>query len=343
VPNHAAVYGEFQDDVTAQAILSGAVSFTYVDTSVIGTGTAFLSEIAVNEFIRPEDETRDDKFERVTSIASNTHLEMHRLWQNTNYSGSAELGYRDGRAERPFIDTTERVRRFLEGIGVTVRYGYGHHEGPSPAFFKNGDPLPPELLTYAWDANFEDVRDNWRQGLDGIILHRDHGNRSGWSTPAIGAGALAAMDDPENAFYPFVLSINCQSGWFDNEVDVVRTDTGYEDDWRTNYGTESFCEYVLRMPDAGAVAIYGASRNSQSGPNDLLVDGIMKSFYPDYMPGALLPVWGNFSHPLAGDACRYAQTYVALNRDSERKSLYYLQLYHLFGCPLTEVRLPTAP
>jgi hypothetical protein len=235
------------------------------------------------------------------------------------------------------------VRRFLASRGVTVRYGYGKSLGPQPQRFKTGAPLPPELLAYGWDANFEDVRDNWKQGLDGIILHRDHGYRGGWSTPGIGAGSLRPMDDPETAFYPFVLSINCQSGWFDNEVDENRTDSGQEDNRSTPFNTECFCEYVLRMEDGGAVAIYGASRNSQSGPNDLLVDGVMKSFYPDYMPGALLPVWGDFPHTLAGDACRYAQTYVALSRDTETKSLYYLQLYHLFGCPLTSVRLPAAP
>lgn len=96
------------------------------------------------------------------------------------------------------------------------------------------------------------------------------------------------------------------------------------------------------MVDSGCVAAFSASRNSQSGPNDRLTDGLFKCFYPDYMDAPLLPVWGDFPHPLLGYATMYSKMYLALNSDTDAKALYYLELFHLFGDPLTELRIPEA-
>ena len=39
----------------------------------------------------------------------------------------------------------------------------------------------------------------------------------------------------------------------------------------------------------------------------------------------------------------YAKTYIALNTDTPDEGHYYLELFNLFGDPMTELRLPTGP
>jgi hypothetical protein len=342
-PNHMAVYGMFQDNITAQATLSGTADFDNGRVSVYGTGSSFTTEVSPGEYVRPRDARRDDEFAEVNTVESDEHLRLVATWGEADYTGDAELGYRDGRADRPFIDTTERVRRHVQGLGVTVRFAYGKSEGPMPQWFKDGTPLPPELRhPYSWNANAWTVQQNWRQGLDGIILHRDHANWWGWGTPNFQSADIVEMDDPANAIYPFVLSINCRSGSFDNEMDQIMTWAGPMVDAASGMNRESFCEFALRKPNGGAVAIFGAARNSTSGENDELTDGIFKAFYPEYMESDMLYVWGDESIPVIGTACMLGKNYVALRADKPSMARYYLQLYHLFGDPTMELRIPTA-
>ena len=75
-------------------------------------------------------------------------------------------------------------------------------------------------------------------------------------------------------------------------------------------------------------------------PNDAFSDGFYKPLCPDYMPGALLPAWGDYSHSLADCAFHYAILYVALTEDNARHAQYYLKLHQSFGDPSTVLRLP---
>ncbi len=342
VPHRVAIYGLFQDDITAQATLSGTSNFNATNDDVTAANAHYTTEISAGEFIRPRDDSRDDDFAEVQQILSNTWLRLNQLWPNSSYSGTAELGFRDGQADRPFLDTAERVRTFLENAGVEVRYGYGRTDGPTPQRFEDGTLLPAELRTYAWNVDAADLWANWREGLDGIVLHRDHANWWGWGSPDVVADDFGVMDHPETAIYPFVMSINCRAGYFDAEMDTYRTHTGMYTDTTTGSDRESFCELLLRMQDSGCVAAFAACRNSQSGPNDVLTDGLFKCFYPDYQDEPLLPAWGDFPHHLLGYAAMYSKMYVALNSDTDAKALYYLQLFQLLGDPLTELRIPVA-
>ncbi|MCP4641979.1 MAG: hypothetical protein GY851_16170, partial [bacterium] len=117
-PNHAAVYGEFQDDPTAQADLTGTSRFNRDDNDVDGTDSLYVDEVRRGQFVRPDDEDRDDDWQLVSRVNNHFDLRLDANWDDWTHSGPAELGFRDGQADRPFIDTTERVRQFLLGEGV---------------------------------------------------------------------------------------------------------------------------------------------------------------------------------------------------------------------------------
>ncbi|ETR69461.1 MAG: hypothetical protein OMM_09577 [Candidatus Magnetoglobus multicellularis str. Araruama] len=71
---------------------------------------------------------------------------------------------------------------------------------------------------------------------------------------------------------PVVMSINCQTGWFDGETD--------EFDHRE---FESFAEQFLRKENGGTVGIFAATRNSYSGFNDALAKGFIDSVFPGFL------------------------------------------------------------
>lgn len=74
-----------------------------------------------------------------------------------------------------------------------------------------------------------------------------------------------------------VLSIECQSCWFDAEVDQFN-------DGNLTRNFESICEVFVNQPNGGAIAAIGATRNSNSGYNDQLVRGMVDAIWPDFDP-----------------------------------------------------------
>jgi Peptidase family C25/Propeptide_C25 len=343
-PNHMAFYGQFQDDVTAQLTLSGTTSIWNNSLLAMGTGTAYLSEVEEGQFLRPSGTGRDEEWYEVIEVRTDTEILLDtRYPEDGVYGGSAEVGFRDGRADWPFIDTTERVRRFMTGTGVNVRYGYEHVEGLDPILFQDGTDLPPDLLAYAWNASEATVHNYWISGRDGIILHRDHGwtGGSGWSHPPYGQESFAAMTSPDTAFYPFVLSMNCQSGWYDAPVDRVLQSGGtIAADLSSSVGRTCFCVEALLYPQGGALAIVGASRNSSSGPNDRLTDGMFRAMYADYLPSAVRPMPAGFTNDLVGSVVLVGKFYHDILETRAARSQYYYELYNLFGDPTTTLRLP---
>jgi hypothetical protein len=343
-PNHMAVYGRFQDDVTAQLALSGTSRFGENALVVLGTDTAYLSEVGVGQFVRPTGTHRDEDWYEVVDVRSDTEILVASRYSEATASGVvAELGFRDGRADWPFIDTTERVRRFMAGTGVTVRYGYTHEEGPDPILFQNGTELPLELLAYGWNATEATVHANWISGLDGIILHRDHGweGGSGWSHPYYVQGSFGPMTSPDAAFYPFVLSMNCQSGWYDAPADrVLQAGGTIAPDLSTDAERTCFCVEALLHPQGGALAIIGASRNSSSGSNDLITDGVFRAMYADYLESNVRPMPYGFTNDMVGSVVLVGKFYHDIYETRSARSQYYYELYNLFGDPTTSLRLP---
>lgn len=346
-PHHMAVYSYFQEEPRRVADLTGEVTFTVGSAVVTGEDTQFTDEISIPgflDYIRIKDGYDGyEKWAQVSTVVSDTELRLTRIFGGPHdITGVAETGNLDGQDNWEFVKTAERVRQWMLGRGVDVRFGYARSRGPVPVLGFEGAALPADLLTYAWDADTALIQDNWSEGLDGIILHSDHGYRGGWGHPSFDKSNLVTLSNPLTGFYPIVFSINCGSGWFDNETDTRIWGDGFvRADTDTSASDESFCEAALRLPDGGAVAAVGAIRGSDAGRNDKLVDGLFASLYEDYNEGSIIEYWD--SHPSftrLGAAVQWAKLHQRSCLHNPTYEQYNMEIYHLIGDPMLRLNLP---
>ncbi|MCC6488896.1 MAG: hypothetical protein IT364_15460 [Candidatus Hydrogenedentes bacterium] len=351
-PAHAATYGYFDDLLRPVGAIEGRLWFTEGSTAVRGTGTSFLGTILPEDYIMVTTDPEDPgPIYQVASVTSNTEMTLTTPYAESPrlFGDEAIYGRQDGRDDWEFIKGVEKVRGFLSDRGVTVRFGYTRNGGVDPIQDFNGEALAPDLLTYAWDADYEDIQANWREGLEGLIVHCDHGYKYGWVHPAFSGGnppawdpgQLVAMDDPATAFYPIVFSLNCDSGWFDNETDIVKTFLGPFANTQTGPRQECFCERALRYPEGGAVAIVGAIRGGDADANDRLLDGLMAALYPDFAEGSINPWEDRPVFERLGAAYQWAKFHQTmwLGTDVVRAQ-YNQEIYHLLGDPMLKMRPP---
>ena len=147
-----------------------------------------------------------------------------------------------------------------------------------------------------------------------IVQHRDHGATSGWGEPAYNMNNL---DDLTNDMFPFVFSINCLTGKYQNS-------------------TEVFCEKFHRIPH-GALGFNAPSEVSYSFVNDTyiwgLYDGMWSQFDPGY-PGFDLPGHNNL-RPCQGMTNAKYYLFASDFPDSAGLGMSYkvttFQLFHSHG------------
>jgi len=226
-------------------------------------------------------------------------------------SGYFQDGGKDGYADRRFAKTSEDIYQYLtvsEGYNCERIYYTESDVTPtnwtteSWALFENdtsGAPLASELLkpTFPWDGSTSDISAAINAGLF-LITHRDHGSRRMYSVPYDGYWYPGGWADPEflptdvaalsnGSLSPLVWSINCRTGWFDNETDdstyaryvggsIVRY-------YEARDADECFCEQFVLDSNGGAVGVIGATRNSYSGNNDRLAWGWMDAIWPGFI------------------------------------------------------------
>jgi hypothetical protein len=242
----------------------------------------------------------------------------------------------NGYEDRRFVRTSEEIRDFLLGEGYNVERIYCTEPTVTPTNYNNGyygsgEPLPAELLRvngFAWDGDAADISAAINGGVF-LMMHRDHGmdrnggySHTGWGDPYYVETHIAALTNGD--LLPVVMSINCQTGWFDGETDH-----------QAAYNYESFCELFLRKSSGGAVGVFGATRNSYSGYNDFMAEGMIDCVWPNFLPtvpnssGANPQLGPMLNHgklamdQLWGDPWGYRQ-------------LEY-ELFHVFGDPSLEM------
>jgi hypothetical protein len=160
-----------------------------------------------------------------------------------------------------------------------------------------------------------------------LVTHRDHGYRKGWSTPPFNANDVLNLTNGN--MLPVVFSINCQTGWFDNETDDASTETPEDE--------VNFSEAWERNPNGGAIGVIAATRISYSGHNDRLIWGWMKAIWPDFpkentAAGTQQPIW-EMGPVLNYGKFYYAKTYEA----DERYQKTEFEMLHWFGDPTMEI------
>ena len=240
-----------------------------------------------------------------------------------------EPNERDGYSDRRFVLTSEEMRDYLLAANYSVERIYYAKTEVTPTHYStsyaNGEPLPDELLRdngFLWDGNASQISAAINNGTF-FVSHRDHGSRSGWGEPAYKSGSVAALTNGDKL--PLVFSVNCQTGWFDNETDAEECSTAFDN--------ECFVEYWLQNFLGGAIGVFGSTRISYSGYNDALVKGFFDAFWPAFLDeGNIQPL------PQMGLALNYGKMYMAGQYAEGSKLGVELEEFHYFGDPATSFR-----
>lgn len=270
------------------------------------------------------------------------------------YKTSFHLGYfqdsdKNNMADRRFALTSEEMYQWfsqvLTGSEIVPERCYYADPNVTPQKWNRGsyyfftdwwtlpkDQIPSELLRasgFGWDCTAADVKKRINQGAF-FVTHRDHGAINGWGEPAF--ANTDVWDLTNNDRLPVLFSINCQTGWFDNETDSVVNFTAP--------GSLSFSEVWERNALGGAVGILAATRVSYSGYNDRLVWGWMDAMWPGYVSDFDGGLPFESQMPL-GDVLNYGKLYMTLiyGRSSTRK--IEMEEFHWFGDPTMKMWIGT--
>ena len=256
--------------------------------------------------------------------------------------GTPYTGTPDGYEDRRFVRTSEEVRDFLMDEGYSIQRIYCAESGATPTnynngYYGNGEALPSSLLRangFAWDGDSDDISAAIESGAF-LMLHRDHGmdrnyvdpddgwsySHTGWGDPYFVETHISTLNNGN--LLPVVLSMNCQTGWFDGETDH-----------NASRNFESFCELFLRKSGGGAVGLFGATRSSYSGYNDFMAEGMIDCVWPDFLPdipnnsGANAHLGAMLNHGKLAMDQLWGST-------SKRQEEY--ELFHVFGDPSLEM------
>ena len=181
-------------------------------------------------------------------------------------------------------------------------------------FGPNGLGYIPQIPSHLtdWGGSATRINNDINAGAS-IIIHRDHGDWDGWSSPSYTISNLSGLNNDDLTFF---FSVNCLTGKYDNSP-------------------ECFCEALTRYPHR-ALAALGASEVSYSFVNDAYVWGMWDYMWPDFDPGygvsgpdLIYPAFAN----------SYGKYYLEASswpyNPGDKNTVYYL--FHLFGDAFTTV------
>jgi len=246
-----------------------------------------------------------------------------------------------GYAERRFCRTSEETyqwfnqymtnspftphRIYFTEASVNPRYWNQSTYAWTPVWWTYSDvDIVPELLResgFAWNGDDEDIAAAVNAGT-AFITHRDHGDTDGWSEPAFNTDQVLALTNGDKL--PVVWSINCLTGYFDNE-------TKGEGD-----ASVCFTEGWERNPNGGAVGVLGSTRVSYSGRNDRMFWGWLDSMWPEFEPeypegSANEPEWR------MSTVMDYGKMYMSYHYPDDPYRMDAIEEFHWFGDPTMEM------
>ena len=241
----------------------------------------------------------------------------------------------DSYEDRRFTQTSEEICNYVIGKGIDVKRVYTTPSKVTPLYWNKdkysfGEEIPSELKKpdFSWTGDSNDINLAINEGVF-YVLHRDHGGTTCWGHPSYSTNNISTLSNGKKL--PVVFSLNCLTGQFDRNC---------------------FCGSFLEKENGGCVAIYGATRESYSGYNDALAEGMFDAIWPN--PG-LRPKFPNVNGTdgttptptyelgqiLNQGKARLAETY---GKKSSTDTKYTMELFHCFGDPnmMIYTAVPTA-
>ncbi|MDD3050150.1 MAG: C25 family cysteine peptidase [Candidatus Cloacimonetes bacterium] len=248
-------------------------------------------------------------------------------------------------ADRRFSKTSEDLRNYLLLQGYNPERVYATYNGYNNeeifptywneqnwAVFENDIPMemiPDEIQKplFPWDGNSFHL-DNALNNGRFFLLHRDHGSRHGWGEPDFDSDNVFNLNNGE--LRPIVWSINCQTGWFDNETDSPSNNT--------DMSSECFVESWFRHNSGGSIGVFGSTRVSYSGHNDRLVWGWSNAIWNGFL------AWCNVQYPPSetiltlGNVMNYGKLYYMTYFPDDITRTTTMEQFQYFGDPSMKIR-----
>lgn len=234
----------------------------------------------------------------------------------------------DGYEDRRFVLTAERIRNYLLNKGKQVDRIYAKTDNCIPLnwnndVFANGDSIPDSLRigNFAWGGSQMDVVNKINDGTF-CVMYNGHGTNIGWSN----FGSIFFVTIPQwitnGEKCPVVLSFTCSTGNFKSI-------------------NSCFAERLQRTENGGSVGIIAATRESFSGYNDALAEGLIDTFWPT--PG-LIPTFpnktiNNYPHSYQPELRMGKALVIAMKkaRATWRYEYYDYMFYEYFGDPTMRI------
>jgi hypothetical protein len=234
-----------------------------------------------------------------------------------------------GYEDRDWIRTSEGIASYFGGMGYDEVRIYYARSLVSPLYYRNGNPLPFYLLRqngFPWIGSTAEIVD-WVNAGTLILNHRDHGMRWLWVTPELQVSHVQSLSNGKRL--PMVFSLNCETGWFDNETDAAGHGTSETE--------VNFAEAWQRNQNGGAAGITAPTRISYGGYNDHLDKGLIDAIWPDFLLYTPSPDPFSSHEYKMGQVLNYARMYLATIYGESLYRQITFEMFHYFGDPTTEI------